>query len=239
MILLDHTYHTPAENLACDEALLVACDEGSGPEILRFWESRRHFVVLGYTNCVRDEVDEDACRRLGIPLFRRYSGGGTVLQGPGCLNYSLILRIPGDGPLSSITGTTVSILERNAAALQTLLTDPVTISGTSDLAMNGMKFSGNAQRRLRAALLFHGTVLFGFDITLVEAILRMPPRQPAYRGQRTHRDFLRNFPAEGNAVRTALRTAWHAAEDTVDVPVGLIRRLAEERYADDRWTYRR
>ena len=93
MKYLDLTLPTPEENLACDEALLDGCDDGDGPEVLRFWEPQKHFVVVGYSNRVESEVNVAACSELGIPILRRCSGGGTVLQGPGCLDYSLILRI--------------------------------------------------------------------------------------------------------------------------------------------------
>ena len=98
MKCLDLTLRTPAENLACDEGLLDFCEGGCGHEILRFWEPQTHFVVLGHANRVATEVDREACERLGIPVLRRCSGGGTVLQGPGCLNYSLILKFPCTAP---------------------------------------------------------------------------------------------------------------------------------------------
>src|SRR5688572_6131078 len=93
---LDLTFPTPAENLACDEALLDLCEAGFADEVLRFWESPTHFVVVGYGNKVDSEVEVAACRADGIPILRRCTGGGTVLQGPGCLNYSLVLRIEGE-----------------------------------------------------------------------------------------------------------------------------------------------
>ena len=43
MKLLDLTLPSPAENLACDEALLDWCENGEGEEVLRFWESARTF----------------------------------------------------------------------------------------------------------------------------------------------------------------------------------------------------
>ena len=61
MKLLDLTLPSPAENLACDEALLDACEESGGDEILRFWEARETFVVVGYANKVATEVNLDAC----------------------------------------------------------------------------------------------------------------------------------------------------------------------------------
>src|SRR4029077_18373734 len=95
---LDLTLPTPAENLACDEALLDQCEAGQGEGVLRFWEPPGLFVVVGYANPVATEVNAAACREHGIPIFRRCSGGGTVLQGPGCLNYALILKIESNGP---------------------------------------------------------------------------------------------------------------------------------------------
>ena len=96
MKYLDRTLRTPQENLAADEALLDWCEEESADEILRFWEPRQHFVVLGYSNRTRTEVNLDSCKKLDVPVLRRCSGGGTVLQGPGCLNYALLLRIHGN-----------------------------------------------------------------------------------------------------------------------------------------------
>ena len=87
--LLDLTLSTPAENLAADEALLDEREATAGEPVLRLWESPEHFVVVGYSNRVGTEVNEPACRARGIPILRRCSGGGTVLQGPGCLNYAL------------------------------------------------------------------------------------------------------------------------------------------------------
>src|SRR6185369_10225818 len=112
MKLLDATLPTPAENLACDEALLDLCEE-AGVEVLRFWESRQPFVVVGYGNRIEREVNVEECRRRSIPILRRCTGGGTVVQGPGCLNYSLTLRIPEGGPLTTVTGTNKFVMQRN------------------------------------------------------------------------------------------------------------------------------
>ena len=83
MKFLDLTLPTAAENLAMDEALLDGCEAGRGGETLVFWEPREPFVVVGYANHLAREVNVEACRARGIPIFRRCSGGGTVLQMPG------------------------------------------------------------------------------------------------------------------------------------------------------------
>ena len=72
------TLATPEENLACDEALLDLCDDGLEDEVLRFWESPRYFVVVGYANHTAAEVHLPFCNQNTIPVLRRCTGGGTV-----------------------------------------------------------------------------------------------------------------------------------------------------------------
>jgi lipoate-protein ligase A len=231
---LDLTFPTPAENLACDEALLDLCESVGGDEILRFWESSTHFVVVGYGNKIDTEVDLAACNRDCIPILRRCSGGGTVLQGPGCLNYSLVLRI--NAELESITAANCHIMKRNAAALSTVLGEAVvSVEGFTDLATGGRKFSGNAQRRKRTHLLFHGTFLLDFDLPLIARYLRAPSRQPEYRGSRSHSEFLRSISASRDEIKRALLAEWKAVEALAAIPQDAIKTLVTGKYSRPEW----
>jgi lipoate-protein ligase A len=238
---LDLTYPSPAQNLACDEALLDACEDGLGVEILRFWEPAGHFVVLGYSNKIQEEIHRDLCRKKGVPVLRRCSGGGTVLQGPGCLNYSLVLRIKKNG-LDTITAANHFIMKHHQLALAQLLRKPVKIEGHTDLAIGGLKFSGNAQRRKKHHLLFHGTFLLGFDLALVEKLLKLPPRRPEYRRDRRHGDFLMDLDVSAKKVKHALEKIWKAtgsydpAGARHAVPLrDRIQKLVDEKYSHDEW----
>ncbi len=233
MKFLDLTLPTPAANLACDEALLDACDEDAGLEVLRFWEPREYFVVVGYANAVGQEVKAEVCREENIPVLRRCTGGGTVLQGPGCLNYTLVLQIGGNESLETITQTNLYIMERQREALARILGAPVKVQGHTDLTLNGLKFSGNAQRRKRNALIFHGTFLLEFDLALVEKYLSMPSRQPDYRGNRKHGDFLTNLKISAAAIKSALRKAWSGNEPLHGTPD--FQKLLKEKYETSEW----
>jgi lipoate-protein ligase A len=236
MNCLDLTLPTPAANLACDEALLDACDEQAGGEVLRFWEPREYFVVVGNSNDVGLEVNEAACRREKVGVYRRCTGGGTVLQGPGCLNYSLILKIDGNDLLRTITEANRHIMGRHREALSALLGRPVRVQGHTDLSAAGMKFSGNAQRRKRHALIFHGAFLLGLDLGLMEKLLPMPSRQPDYREGRPHRLFLTNLAVPASTVKDALRKTW-SADAALDV-LPDYQRLVAEKYSQDEWNRR-
>jgi len=233
MKYLDLTLPTPSANLACDEALLDACEENPGAEMLRFWEPREYFVVLGYANRAESEVNLAACREENVGVYRRCSGGGAVLQGPGCLNYSLILHIAGHAALQNITSANRHIMERQRLALERVLGRRVSVSGITDLTLGGRKFCGNAQRRKRRALLFHGVFLLCFHIPMMEKLLPMPSRKPDYRQERPHGEFLANLDVPASAIKGALREAWSAAECCERAP--LTGPALEQKYAGDEW----
>jgi lipoate-protein ligase A len=285
MKFLDLTFSTPAENLAADEALLDWREQDGGGGILRFWESPEIFVVVGYANKIEAEVNVANCGVDKIPIFRRCSGGGTILQGPGCLNYALILEITGNAALANITITNQYIMERNRRALQAAVEDSntVKVQGHTDLACGNAselsphqelakdsgwkdspspppspagggrmvrpsnskapmkefrKFSGNSQRRHKSYLLFHGTFLLDFDLTLINKYLKFPSRQPEYRVNRSHGDFLMNLNLPAEVVKAAMREQWQAEEALQNLPLENIFKLAHEKYATREWNMR-
>ena len=238
MKYLDRTLRSAQENLAADEALLDWCEEGSSDEILRFWEPRQHFVVLGYSNRTRSEVNLESCKTLGFPVLRRCSGGGTVLQGPGCLNYALILRIHGDSPLANITEANAFIMNRSRNALNSLLDGKVLIQGHTDLTLQARKFSGNSQRRKRHFLLFHGSFLLDLDLALVEQTLHLPSKQPQYRHSRGHKDFLTNLNLPARSIKEALQRVWNAGDTLGDIPQQRIEQLVQKKYAAEAWNFK-
>lgn len=238
MRFLDLTLPTAADNLALDEALLLEAEAGAGGEVLRVWEWPAPAVVLGSGGKLADDVDEAACRADGVPILRRSSGGGTVLLGNGCLLYSLVLAYDRSPLLREIPFSYGYILDRICAAVDGLLPNP-TQAGTSDLAADGQKFSGNAQQRKRDYLLHHGTLLYNFDLSRMGRFLRQPERQPEYREGRGHEAFLRNLPASPDTLKQALRLAWGAMPEPADWPRDTVARLVAEKYGRDEWLRRR
>src|SRR5262249_30602427 len=118
MHFLQLTLPTPEENLALDEALLLAAEAGAGGEVLRLWEWPRPAVVLGAGGRLAEDVEEAPCRADGVPVLRRSSGGGTVLLGPGCLLFSLVLAFDRSPALGEIPTSYVYILDRVLEALR-------------------------------------------------------------------------------------------------------------------------
>ncbi len=197
--VVDRTFESPEENLAFDESLL-----GASCETLRFWESSVYFVVLGRSGRVQQEVNVTDCEAASIRILGRSSGGGTVLQGPGCLNYALALSLADRPALATVADSYRIILGRVARGLGVA---GLEVCG-SDILLLGRKVSGNAQRRTRGWLLHHGTILHGLDVTLMERLLREPQRRPSHRNGRTHRQFVTGIDVSPEELKQRVISAW-------------------------------
>lgn len=236
MKYLDLTFADPAKNLACDEALLNLFDSDKADDsLLRIWEPKNYFVVLGHSNKFGAEVRSPECVAAGIPVLRRISGGGTVLQGPGCLNYSLLLS-PAAFPCGTIGECFDYILKKHRQFVGKLKGGEVRIEGISDLALAGRKFSGNSQYRKRNFILAHGTFLLNFDLALMDRCLRLPAKQPDYRARRPHLEFVTNLQLEPHRFREELARTWDAGREFKEVPWTKIDELSKQRYQRADWT---
>ena len=241
MRLLDLTLPLPAGNLALDEALLIEAENGTGGEVLRLWELPSLAVVLGAGGSVQIDVNRVACEADGIPILRRSSGGGTVLLGPGCLCFSLVLaydRAPG---LDQIPVANRYVLDRILTALQPAA-GPAIVQGTSDLAILKdavFKVSGNAQQRKRHYFLHHGTLLCSFDLRVIPNYLNPPERQPDYRKNRAHEQFLTNLPVTLQHLKQLLIDEWQPRGEYAPLPWQTLNQLLAEKYSLEEWNQRR
>jgi lipoate-protein ligase A len=260
----DITLPTPAENLAFDEAILEWAEENAADgEFLRLWESPQPMVVVGRSSHVGKEVNEEFCRQERIPILRRSSGGAAIVTGPGCLMYGLVLSYAVRPELKDITRAHAFVLKQLKTTLGLLLSHAgaITCAGTSDLAIEAeaesnppdsplpaprsplsaprsiLKFSGNSLRVKRTHLLYHGTLLYAFDLGLIERCLRVPPRQPDYRKARPHGDFVTNLPATRQQLADSVACAFPMASAPCVVPMSRVEELVTERFGDDRWNY--
>jgi lipoate-protein ligase A len=239
MQLLDLTLPSPAENLALDEALLEAAEAGEAGEVLRLWESLQPMVVVGRASQVESEVNLAECRRLGVPVLRRPSGGAAIVAGPGCLMYAVVLSYQQRPLLRMIDQAHRHVLETLASGLRPLLSD-VARAGISDLTIGeGMKFSGNSLRCARTHLWYHGTLLYDFPLEQISQCLVSPPRQPEYRRGRSHAQFVTNVPLSRGALERAATSAFAAERPLTDWPQALTARLVREKYLSDEWNLKR
>jgi len=212
MQLRDITFPTPQENIAFDEALLCLAEKHGGGEYLRFWESSKIFIVLGRIGRADIDVNSIHTQEDNIPVLRRSSGGGTVLQGPGCLNYTLVLSKEKHPQLNDLRKSYVWITAKVIEALGPAGSEAY-FRPTSDIAIgpDEKKFSGNAQHRRKHYILHHGTILYTFDLSLISRYLNSPKDTPQYRKHRSHTDFVTNIPIDPRVFKDHLAQSFHAS----------------------------
>jgi lipoate-protein ligase A len=224
------------EQLAIDEAILDEAERGLRPQrTVRTWMSDEFVVVVGSSSHLETEVDVAACRQAGVRVVRRPSGGATVVLGPGCLMWSVITPYPDAMP---------SVDTLHAEALDPLCCGfgeeglPVARRGTSDLALGDHKVSGNALRVRKRAVLYHGTLLDRFDIAAAMALLKHPPREPAYREGRAHTSFLTNLNLGRERLEQLVRRAFSASATAAPCEPARVAELLRDRYQSLAWNER-
>ena len=217
MFLKDITLPTPQENILYDDVLLDLAEQGSAGEALRFWESRELFIVLGRIGDPAADLHVPKVIADRVPVLRRSSGGGTVLQGKGCLNYTLVLSK--DRPeIRDLRRSYQFICGNIIAAIKNCGIDAA-FRPLSDIALVGgnKKVSGNAQKRSRKFILHHGTLLYQFDLEKIAEYLTMPKDIPEYRQNRSHSDFVANVPAAAGALKQKIRQTFAVTREIADL----------------------
>ena len=216
MQLKEISFNQPEENILFDDVLLYLAEQGKGDEVLRFWESPKIFIVLGKIGSPKDDIHIEKALRDKIPVLRRSSGGGTVLQGQGCLNFSLILSKEKHPKIHDLRKSYRYILDKVIGSLS-LCGYECVFKPISDIALkqDERKFSGNAQTRGKRFILHHGTILYNFDLALIERYLKIPRDFPEYRRSRGHLDFLTNIHVPAEKIKRSLCEIWHVQEPSV------------------------
>jgi lipoate-protein ligase A len=179
-------------NMAVDEELLARAQAGEQVPVLRFYTWDPAAVSIGRFQKISDAVNAGACKRRGIDIVRRITGGRAVLHYRE-LTYSVIART--DDPFfpANVLGTykliaagllqgirnlgipaeMVSRSNRHAALIKKNAKDPACFSSPSwyEILVHGRKIIGSAQRRLSGAFLQHGSILIDYDAALEAEVI--------------------------------------------------------------------
>ncbi len=145
----------------CLEALLL---ELARP-VLAVWRHERS-VIVGRSTRLEEEVDCRSARILGVPVYRRRSGGGAVYHDRGNLNISLVL--PGRYYPESLYEAGTSVVRR----ILSLLGIDSHVENEADIVVKGWKVSGGAALITRRASLYHATLLVEADTSMLHAVIR-------------------------------------------------------------------
>ncbi len=174
----------PHYNLALEEYVLKYLDPQEDFVIL--WQNRPSIIVGRNQNTV-EEINAEYVKKNDISVVRRLSGGGAVYHDSGNLNFTFIVKNDQDSVSNyrKFTKPVIDALNR--------LGIPAEFSGRNDIAIEGKKFSGNAQYYYRNRLLHHGTLLYNSELTRLQAALQVRADKISSKGIKSVRSRVTNI----------------------------------------------
>jgi len=148
-------------NLALEEFLLKQKSE----DFFFLWRSEPVAVIGKHQNPYK-ELDYMYTVENGIKVARRLSGGGTVYQDLGNVNFTIIKNTD--------EGKQINLKQHSKPIFDALRAMGLAVeySKRNDLLIEGKKFSGNAEHVYKNRVLHHGTLLFDSDLEVLEATIK-------------------------------------------------------------------
>ncbi len=230
--------HAAAFNMGLDETLMKSVRPGE--PILRFYAWKPPAVSIGYFQSLEDEVDLAECKRQGVDVVRRVTGGGAVFHDAE-LTYSYISREYPAGIIDSyklICNGIVLGLAKVGIQAQFV---PI-----NDIIAGGKKISGNAQTRKRGVLLQHGTLLLQVDVDRMFSLLKVPSEKMRDKLVQNVKERVTSVNRSFEEVATALKSGFQEAlgdslrESAVSgAEKEMAEKLAKEKYASKEWNFLR
>ncbi len=173
-----------AVNMATDEAILTAVNGATAPATLRFYQWSAPTLSLGYFQQHIAVAEQDQAVA-ALPVVRRQTGGGAILHDQE-LTYSLILpmyiplaagieemyRLVHDAFIEGLAIFGVQVAYRGGVDRGNAQRGPFFCFARThrlDLVVGTGKILGSAQRRIKNAVLQHGSLI----------LHRRFPQQPA------------------------------------------------------------
>ncbi|MFX0108251.1 MAG: biotin/lipoate A/B protein ligase family protein [Candidatus Hodarchaeota archaeon] len=171
---IDLEIHNAFENMAIDEAIMMAIKRKEAPPTLRFYRWSPSAVSIGTFQGMTEEVDLDYCKRNNIDRIRRITGGGAVYHDfDGEITYSIILPRGHSLAPPDILESYQVLCAGIVKGLEKLGIESE-FKPINDIVVSGKKISGNAQTRRHSCVLQHGTTLLDLDVEVMFSILKVP-----------------------------------------------------------------
>ena len=252
--------HNAFMNMAIDEAVLRSRVADEVPDTLRFYRWTPSAVSIGRFQKIENEINLDECKKFGVDVVRRISGGGTVFHDTqGEITYSVIAKTR-DMNTKDVTEVYSRIYAAISEALRVVgvSTDysPGDMKNCPNLTVKGKKISGSAQANKKGIVLQHGTLLIDVDLPKMFTFLKVPwanSHMQVVNVAKNKITSIRNELGHGITPETAINAIAHGFQVAFNIQVvenvqtleteltpkelELAQKLYKEKYSTKEWNY--
>jgi lipoate---protein ligase len=209
--------------------------------VLRIYGWKPPAVSIGYFQSMNLETDVHECRRRGIDLVRRITGGGAVYHEDE-LTYSFLTNTFSNDIMQSY----ISICNPVVQAIRKLGFD-ARFAPLNDIVIGkGVKVSGNAQTRRMNVLLQHGTILLDVNVEKMFSFLRVPSEKIKDKLIHDVKERVSGLNRSFDEVAQNLKMSFSEGFDAELLSDRLtaeeyskVDSLIKEKYSSDSWNWRR
>ncbi len=171
------------------------------------WQPEETVIVLGQSNQADTAVNTDISEADGVMIFKRPTGGQTVILTPRTIVISVrLLSEKLDNPQVYFKRINKLII----MALANLGVSDLNEKGISDITIGEKKILGSSIYRKRNMVFYHAVLNISETPEFIGRYLKHPSKEPDYRIGRKHEDFvtsihLSGYPIEADKILEELR----------------------------------
>ncbi len=163
------------------------------------WIPKETCIVLGRSNNAPDSLFTENVIDDAIPVYKRPSGGETVVLSSKMVVLSIVVKQTDfkSGKLYFIDYNTKIISALNDLGIKNLDS-----RGISDITINNLKILGSSIYQNKFVVFYHAVLNVGESVSLIDKYLKHPTREPDYRKNRSHKDFVTSLAQEKYNINT-------------------------------------
>jgi lipoate-protein ligase A len=157
------------------------------------WIPSDTYIVLGRSNNAADSLHIDNVLADNIPVYKRPSGGETVV-----LSNKMVVLSAAVKQTDFKTGKTIfkDYNSKIISILKSLGIKDLGYKGISDITINELKILGSSIYQNKFVVFYHAVLNVDESVMLIDKYLKHPKREPDYRNNRNHKDFVTSLVQE-------------------------------------------
>lgn len=172
--------------------------EGS-KDFYKVWIPDQKYLVIGQANKAETSLFLDIVEAENIPVYKRPSGGETVILTPNTIVISSII-IDEKFKNPSIYFQFYNKLLMDT--FQELGIENIGQKGISDVTIGNKKIVGSSIYRRKNVVFYHAVINLKESIDIISKYIKHPQKEPDYRKGRDHKEFVTSISQEGYDIST-------------------------------------